>query len=179
MLPRFIGRTPHWKKNGKGWSTIRAFFKGREGRFWLEPWTQSESFCSFFKASSYGGIFHCSTCAIDRLRSRPRSNGSHFGYVREKRSLPHSQHASQPSIFEFNERSFQRTPQTKNDWGAEKKPSSFSYASKRLLDQPTSSSYGAVPKKIWNKGTRVPNWNHGKSLLRKYTKSSHSSVLGF
>lgn len=26
------------------------------------------------------------------------------------------------------------------------KPSSLSYASKRLLDQPTSSSYGAVPK---------------------------------
>ncbi|KAM7249890.1 hypothetical protein ACFE04_019669 [Oxalis oulophora] len=50
------------------------------------------------QASSYGGIFHCSTCAIDRLRSRPRSNGSHFGYVREKRSLPHSQHASHPSV---------------------------------------------------------------------------------
>lgn len=87
MLPRFIGRTPHWKKNGKGWSTIRAFFKGGgEGPFWLEPWTQSESFCSFFKASSYGGIFHCSTCAIDRLRSRPRSNGFHFGYVRENKN---------------------------------------------------------------------------------------------
>jgi len=28
------------------------------------------------------------------------------------------------------------------------KPSSLSYASKRLLDQPTDSSYGAVPKKI-------------------------------
>ena len=59
---------------------------GGEGPFWLEPWTQSESFCSFFKASSYGGIFHCSTCAIDRLRSRPRSNGFHFGYVRENKN---------------------------------------------------------------------------------------------
>lgn len=44
------------------------------------------------------GIFHCSTGARDRLRSRPRSNGSYFGYVREKRCLPHSQHASQPSV---------------------------------------------------------------------------------
>ncbi|KAK5769876.1 hypothetical protein PVK06_049916 [Gossypium arboreum] len=64
----------------KGWSTIRAFFKRGGGRTILTGAMDP----------NYGGIFHCSTCAIDRLRSRPRSNGSHFGYVREKRSLPHS-----------------------------------------------------------------------------------------
>ncbi|GAB2303774.1 hypothetical protein Dimus_037754, partial [Dionaea muscipula] len=41
-------------------------------------------FCSFFKASSYGGIFHCSTCAIGLDLDRGRMV---FGYVRDKRGL--------------------------------------------------------------------------------------------
>lgn len=47
------------------------------------------------------------------------------------------------------------------------KPSSLSYASKRLLDQPTDSSYGAVP----NMKLRAP-----ESLTGITEKASYASI---
>lgn len=49
------------------------------------------------------------------------------------------------------------------------KPSSLSYASKRLLDQPTDSSYGAVPKKDMK--LRAP-----ESLTGITEKASYASI---
>lgn len=143
-----------------------------EGPFLLEPWTKSEYFCSFFKVSSYVGIFHCSTCAIDRLRSRPRSNGSHFVWLRQREEVL----ISFPACFTAIDLWIQlkkRTPQTKIEWLGRRSPPAYLIHQKATW--PAYWFFLRGSTKIWKKGTRVPNWNHGKSLLCKYTKSSHSS----
>lgn len=66
-----------------------------------------------------------------------------------------------------------RTPQTKIEWLGRRSPPAYLIHQKATW--PAYWFFLRGSTKIWKKGTRVPNWNHGKSLLCKYTKSSHSS----